>query len=546
MRRLVRMSADKPFLVTYPNVELLAVGEDWITSTGVFTFTPEDLESAIAAEFAPELPGPVLKFGHTDHRFMGDGEFSVGRVKNLRMSANGMTLIGDFVGVPRWLADVLPYAYPRRSIEGDWVGMSRRNQPTWEGFHLTAMALLGAFYPACARLEDLEAFWTNGDPPMYDSETGDIMPLSVAMEAMVEEGTSVALAGETRKALVRAAGGRSNRPLVNATAAVADVMRSWYDDETPETAQFDSWWSWVCEIYVDPYELIVEDDNGDLWRQPYTITGDVIAFQTATKVKRTYVDATRVAAGSRGGQEAIAVWAAREDNPHAPQGDPPRGTVSATGDQPVVEEDPNDMKLTDAQITALGLDPATNPDEAAIQAAMDTKLGIVAPTTEVPAPVVTEPVVAPVADVAPVPVAAGAPGTVVVDAAGYAEMQAFMAQQRTQSANDAKLRRDGAVAAAVKAGKFPPSMAASYRNMLDVNEEEATKTIASLATGVVPVEMRGVEPSGDGAANTSDYPDSWKRQPAMAGVAAGAAPIVPPVAAATQVDAATGFRTTQA
>ena len=50
---------------------------------------------------------------------------SVGRIENLRLTNNSQTLVGDLVGVPVWLAKVMPSAYPRRSIEGFFEYPSR-------------------------------------------------------------------------------------------------------------------------------------------------------------------------------------------------------------------------------------------------------------------------------------------------------------------------------------------------------------------------------------------------------------------------------------
>src|SRR4051812_16834895 len=106
----------RPSLVTIPNVELLEVGEDWHAQSGDFTVTYEHLVAAVAAQDDPAVRTPVLKAGHTDPRF--DGQPAYGKVENFRLSENGQTLIGDYVGVPSWLADAMPSAYPRRSIEG--------------------------------------------------------------------------------------------------------------------------------------------------------------------------------------------------------------------------------------------------------------------------------------------------------------------------------------------------------------------------------------------------------------------------------------------
>lgn len=176
--------ADRSAFATIPGVELLDTGS-WEASTGPFTATIDDLRAAVAAQDDPTLRAPVLKLGHTDPRFNGrmlrdwfmgagdqlgipaevmsalldmipmsfDGQPSVGRVKNLRVDDTSNTLVGDYVGVPRWLADALPTAYPSRSIEAHWnyEAPSGRIHP----FVITGVALLGESTPAVSSLEDI-------------------------------------------------------------------------------------------------------------------------------------------------------------------------------------------------------------------------------------------------------------------------------------------------------------------------------------------------------------------------------------------------------
>src|SRR4051812_21485156 len=109
---------------TIKKVEILHAGVEYLLSTGPTTITPEDLRDVVmAANEDPSIPNPRLKIGHIDPRFNGpefDGEPAFGKATNLRLSENGMTVMADYVGVPGWLADILPTAYPSRSIEGYW------------------------------------------------------------------------------------------------------------------------------------------------------------------------------------------------------------------------------------------------------------------------------------------------------------------------------------------------------------------------------------------------------------------------------------------
>lgn len=465
----------EPLLVTVPNVELIEVGEDWMTSTGVFTFTEDDLASAVAAQDDPNIRTPVIKFGHTDLRFGNDGDFAVGRIENMRLSDDGMTLIGDYVGVPMWLAKVLPSAYPRRSIEGEWRAMSRKDQPTWEGFHLTAVALLGAYYPACSTLEDLETFWKGEDPPMYDADTGEIVPLSSVVAAAA--GEDAMPAGTTKK--TRAT---QRRTTVAAATQVEDVRRRWWDEQQSEFG----YWAWIRAMYVDPPEIIVDDDDGRLFRQSFTIDGDEITFGEPEEVRIEYVSAGRVAAGARRSQEAIAIYATRDESNPA--------TV------PVNE--PEDIVLTEENIRALGLDPASATEDE-INAALAARL---AEATEDPA---TDPATEPqTTEQATTPEVTVPEGMVLVDAATFEEVRAGAMAGRDVAARLAAEERDRTLGAAVKAGKFPRARLTHYQQLWDLDPEGTREQIAKLAPGLVPVEEIGANPADADVKADNGYP-AW-------------------------------------
>lgn len=135
---------------TFTNVPIAKTGT-WDASTGQVTITRSDLAAAVAAQRAPGARHPVLKIGHTDPRF--DGEPALGRVEHLRLTDKGNTLVGDFTGVPDWLADIMPDSYPDRSLEGQF------NVPDATGrehrFAIDAVALLGITPPAINTLESL-------------------------------------------------------------------------------------------------------------------------------------------------------------------------------------------------------------------------------------------------------------------------------------------------------------------------------------------------------------------------------------------------------
>jgi hypothetical protein len=148
-----------------PDVELVAVGS-WKASTGPVTITLADLQAALTARECPGVHNPVIKLGHEeatpgDDRMRWDGTPAVGWVSNMRLSANDAKLLGDYTGVPAWLIDVMPSAYPQRSVEiqRDFRCQVGHTHP----FVITAVSLLGIYPPAVGvirSLNDVQALYT--------------------------------------------------------------------------------------------------------------------------------------------------------------------------------------------------------------------------------------------------------------------------------------------------------------------------------------------------------------------------------------------------
>jgi hypothetical protein len=140
-----------PDLRTIRGIELVKCGT-WQISTGEWTVTPADLQSAIAAHAAGVLRKPVIKLGHTG---MGDAGPALGYVDNLRLADGGQTLLADFVNVPAAVAKLLPHAYPDRSVEACMDYEDPATGRTWP-LVLTACALLGDRAPGIDTLRSLQ------------------------------------------------------------------------------------------------------------------------------------------------------------------------------------------------------------------------------------------------------------------------------------------------------------------------------------------------------------------------------------------------------
>ncbi len=494
--------AAAPVLVTIPNVPIVMAGVEYLLSSGPATFTPEDVQDFVGSQDDPAIVPPRLQLGHSV--FGADGELlwpkdawpALGKVINLWYDDETMTAVGDYVGVPRWLAEIMPIAYPNKSIEG-FQHAETVTGHTW-GLVVHAVALLGVVWPGCSTLEDLPILFSEEGPDdvtVYDSEGEEINVKAVA-----------------------AARGRNGSP-VAANVNVDDVRRAYYD--SLDAGQM--WW-WIRAIYIAPNELIVDDDEGNLYRVPYTTSGDEVTFKDPTEVKIQFVDASA------------------EPNRRAISRAASGGRLAATYDERA-ESRPNDQggNMTPEQIQKLranlGLTEAQLPDNAD-KAQIDAALGVSAETEPAnppndPAPETdaaekgdeeeesegTPPDNQTQTSTAPAAQAALPPGMVAVPASEWARVQQG-AQAGLQAAErDEGSRRDTALSAALQGGKIRPGDVPSYKNMhtnaasREMFYQLLTKPVAEggLAAGLVPVTERGEVPAGDAStvAAGQEYDESW-------------------------------------
>lgn len=467
---------------TIYDVELLEVGEDWNLSTGVRTFTREDLVAAIAAYSDPAVPAPIIKLGH--HSVLNQGTPAFGRVINLRLSGDGMTLIGDLAGVPNWLAAAAPTMYPRRSMEGAF-GVATQTGHTHD-FMLTAVALLGTEYPAITTLEDLRL--------VAEAESIDELELVAASQF------NTAVAAQKGPDMPFKLG-KKKPEKVEAATAVEDVRRAYYD----QLDQDDYWNCWIREIHVDPAELIVTDERIEplFLRVPYSVSNDEVTFGEAKRVKQVFEDvADEVAASQNPG---IVVYATKEESNPANNG---QTDLLTNNEVP---------SMTPDQLKALGL------EEGATQEQIDTALADVvaranASNTEPEGegegqgegegtqetPPGSPPVVVPQQqdDGAKFEVP---DGMVLMDAQTAESMKVAATRANDLYEERRVQKRDELIAAAQGAGKFAPAQASHYRDMYDRDAKGTEELINIMASGVIPVQEIGRGDDVDASASDGEY-----------------------------------------
>jgi hypothetical protein len=526
MGPLIRAAEPSVALVTVPNVELLEVGQEWETSTGVFDFTQADLASCIASQDDPSLRTPVVKLGHVDTRQGFDGQPAFGKIENLRLTNNDQTLVGDLVGVPLWLAQIMATAYPRRSIEGQFEFTSRTGN-TWP-MVLTGVALLGDAYPAIDTLEDIKAMWGAEPPVLHPVE--DVEEIAASGNFFKARKVDD-VPNWLRKKEVAAAG---SGPEIKASVSLDTVRRSYY--EALDASQM--WW-WIREVRVNPLSLIVDDDEGGLYEVPVTAgADDSVGFGEPKSVKIKYVAASGAPVPERPpGQILAAAYERPEDTGRSARNEETVGAtmVPSSNTDPVLDsKEQSPMDLTDDELAALGLSPGATREQisAAILGQRQEGTpddGNPASQPETPA---TEPAAQPATSPEYVQPAPGQPagepvavptqsapvvpdGMVLIDQAMLDELKTGVAASGELIKQQQKRERDELLDTAIRAGKFGKGRRAHYEGLLLSDPIGGKATILSLADGVVPTAERGEHGNStsdpEGAKVDASYPASWGR-----------------------------------
>ena len=204
-------------------------------------------------------------------------------------------------------------------------------------------------------------------------------------------------------------------------------------------------------MFIEPMELIIDDDDGGLWRVPYSISDDEVEFGERELVKVEYVTA---AAGK-------AYVFASKFEPTKKEGN-------------MADEDSVATAEVEDEAAATGADESTDEEEK--------------PT----------PIAAGVADVPE--------GMVLVDEATLGELKAGAKDGREARAEQVKTERDVILDNAIKAGKFPPSRRDHYAQGLEADSVGFTEMINKMAAGLIPVGAeKGAVAAGEGG-SVAAYP----------------------------------------
>lgn len=410
------MSTD---LVTIKEVPLLRVGT-FDASTGEFSADTAMLEAIVRAWESGYTNDPVLKLGHQGHRVHDDSGRAYGQVTNLRLADGGTVLLGDYVNVPRDIAESLPSAYPYRSVELA-LNVTRRDErgdvvDTYDAV-LTALALLGDTEPAVAGL--------GVTPAVAASRLADGMSV---------ESTAVVLASLP--------GGRSVNYLRDALARALGAPVLDFTD---------------TDVFVsDP-----ASDTGVSGRR-YTVhetTGEIVLDGDPYPVEAGALYGAEDAPALPGAVEVPAAGVAAADVPHSP-GDGP-DDESINHEEETVMENLASL-LTEEQRTALAVDDNTPDDE--VWAAL-VEYAFTAP--------------APEADAAAAELAAGESRvSTTVLAAMQSRIAELEAAEQARIEEERAARVEAALGTAVREGRIGDDELDAWRSAYEANEESASALLS--------------------------------------------------------------------
>lgn len=460
-------------------VEILSVGMDWPASTGPATFTAEHLSDIVrAANEDPHIQPPRVRLGHTSRlnagqpqfdpwAAIGDAEPAFGRLVNLRLENDGAVLLADFDEVPDWLADGAPSLYPSRSAESTWEveqPIVQHDVQTAGGKRysavLTAVALLGAYLPACQDLEDLRRFVAGG-PTALSRPEGTTMSRSAELSVSADE----------------------VRQRFNFDWAMDP--ESVFEDA--DGRDIDPYWWWAREVRIGPEEVIADDDSGHLYRVPFSVSDrDEVLFGDPERVRVQYVAASgapadgrtdravHVAADASVRQHAVSCFARRDQTVAASFTDrPDKPEPTAASTRPESEETTMPETLTPEQVERIRQLPE-DADQAAIDAALTGETPAATTTVEPSTPPAETTPAAPAAQPEPVAATARLPaGFRVIDEDTLADLRTKAEAGANLAAETAAKEKADTIASAIREGRIAPARRAAFERMWDADADGA-------------------------------------------------------------------------
>jgi len=251
---------------TIPGVELAKTGT-WNGSAGTFELTEHDFDEAIAAIENGEVRRPIVKLGHKGGVLTSDDAPAIGRLINVRKETDGegnATLLAD-MQVPSGVYDVLPVAYPSRSIEGFKNFRFDPASPV-RSFALTGLALLGDTPPAIQNLNDLSPIFEARGDMVFASNGAEVVSATIDSEIHLNRAVSAAvqLPGDVRDQF-------ADNLAIHNPGSYAFVYEVWSED--------------------GQNFAIVSSDDGEFYRIPWAEEGDsgLITFGEPVRVHSAWV-----------------------------------------------------------------------------------------------------------------------------------------------------------------------------------------------------------------------------------------------------------------
>jgi hypothetical protein len=441
-----------PMVTLDKKIPIVRTGVEYELSTGPHTFTQQDLADAItAANEDPAVKDPRLHIDTTLGHVEDDATWELGApafgyFHDLELSPDGQDILASCTTLD-WLADILPVVYPSRSIDGRANVKVKATGKTY-GLVIDRVALLGIELPGISTVDDLRQVLTNPEVTI--------------------------LAGSGRKP------SSQGNVVVRAQVEVEDVRREFYN-----TLADDQRWWWIRAIRMAPDEVIATDeDTGQLYRVPFTITDRDVSFGEPVAVYESFVDEPVQDQQPLAAAKAIlASWSnAASSRPKQEDFVDAKALRAQLG----LKEDATDEQVT-ARITELraaasdestsgGTQDPPDPDDASDDADDDDSSD---DSTDDSTDEET--------NAEDAPVSASDDGTVTLDKAAFEALKAGAADGRKARAVQVRDRRASKIEAAVSKGKIPAARRKHYMTLMESDEQGTTALLDSLEEGVIPV-----------------------------------------------------------